>query len=386
VAKRLAALAFILMTLVNPVLARATFEAVRIQSLDGWRDDDHEAALAAFRRSCQEIISHGRAFSRQIKYGGARADWLSVCRKAAKTSDARKFFESEMTPLRVNDTERPGGLFTGYFEPEALGSRTPSKEFSVPIYAKPADLLPFNEKEKKATGGLAYGRFVDGKPQPYYTRREIEQGALKDRGLEIVWVRYWSDAFFIQVQGSARIRFTDGSSMRLAYSAKNGLPYTAIGGVLVERGEVAKEKLSMQAILAWMRKDHKAARELMWENKSFVFFRELELPEPELGAPGAQTVQLTPLRSLAVDRSLWAFGTPVWVDSYQPDADGGKGPIFRRLMIAQDTGTAIKGAVRGDVYWGWGVEAARTAGHMKSEGSMVVLLPKTLARKLLAQQ
>jgi membrane-bound lytic murein transglycosylase A len=386
-AKRLAALAVLLfMTLYTPAMARATFEAVRFDDLVGWRDDDHDAALGAFRRSCAEIISHGRAFARTIKYGGVRADWLSVCRKAVKTSDARKFFETELTPLRVNDTERPAGLFTGYFEPEALGSRTPSKEFSVPIYAKPADLMPFDAKEQKATGGLRYGRFVDGKPQPYYTRREIEEGALKGRGLEIVWLRYWSDAFFIQVQGSARIRFEDGSSMRLAYSAKTGLPYTAIGGILVERGEIAKEKLSMQAILAWMRKDPKAARELMWENKSFVFFRELELPEPELGAPGAQTVQLTPLRSLAVDRSLWAFGTPVWVDSYQPTEEGGKGPAIRRLMVAQDTGTAIKGAVRGDVYWGWGAKAARIAGHMKSEGSMVVLLPKALARKLLAQQ
>lgn len=385
-AKRLAALAFILMMLGTPVLARASFEAVSFDRLDGWHDDDHEAALKSFRLSCDEIIRHGRAFARPIKYGGARADWLSLCRKARKASDARKFFETEMTPLRVSDIERPQGLFTGYFEPEALGSRIRTKEFSVPVYARPADLASFDDKERKATGGLRYGRFVDGKPKAYFTRREIEEGALEGRGLEIVWLRYWSDAFFIQVQGSARIRFEDGTSMRLAFSAKTGLPYTAIGGVLVERGEIAREKLSMQAILAWMRKDQKAARELMWENKSFVFFRELDLPEPELGAPGAQMVQLTPLRSLAVDRSLWAFGTPVWVDSYVPDENGGKGPAFRHLLIAQDTGTAIKGAVRGDVYWGWGAKAARTAGHMKSEGSMVVLLPKALARKLLAQQ
>jgi membrane-bound lytic murein transglycosylase A len=386
VAKRLAALALILMTLVTPAMARASFEAMSFDALDGWREDDHEAALDAFKRSCNEIIRHGRGFARAIKYGGVRADWLSVCRKAPKSSDARKFFESEMMPLRVSDAERPGGLFTGYFEPEAPGSRTPSKEFSVPIYAKPDDLVAFDAKDQKATGGLRYGRFVDGKPLPYFTRRQIEEGALKGRGLEIVWLKYWSDAFFIQVQGSARIRFADGTSMRLAYSAKTGLPYTAIGGVLVERGEIAKEALSMQAILAWMRKDPKAARELMWKNESFVFFRELELPQAELGAPGAQTVQLTPLRSLAVDRSLWAFGTPVWVDTYEPGENGGKGPALRRLMIAQDTGTAIKGAVRGDVYWGWGAKAARTAGHMKSEGSMVVLLPKSLARRLLAQK
>lgn len=385
-AKRLAALALILVTLVTPALARANFEVVNFAALNGWYGDDHEAALSAFRRSCEEIINHGRGFTRPVQYGGVRADWLSVCRKAQKTSNAREFFETEMTALRVSDSDRPEGLFTGYFEPEALGSRTPSKEYLVPIFAKPPDLVTFDAKEQKATGGLRYGRYVDGKPTAYFTRREIEEGALQGRGLEIVWLRYWSDAFFIQVQGSARIRFADGTSTRLAFSAKTGLPYTAIGGVLVERGEIAKEALSMQAILAWMRKDPKAARELMWENKSFVFFRELDLPDPGLGAPGAQMVQLTPLRSLAVDRGLWAFGTPVWVDSYVPAENGEKGPAFRHLMIAQDTGTAIKGAARGDVYWGWGVEAARTAGHMKSQGSMVVLLPKALARKLLAQQ
>ncbi len=167
--------------------------------------------------------------------------------------------------------------------PKRSGSRVRSKKYPVPLYAKPTDLLAFDEKEQKAAGGLRYGRFVDGKPQAYFTRREIEEGALAGRGLEIVWVRYWSDAFFIQVQGSARIRFEDGSSMRLAYSAKTGLPYTAIGGVLVERGEVEKDKLSMQAILAWMRKDQKAARELMWENKSFVFFRAVGIAGARLG-------------------------------------------------------------------------------------------------------
>jgi len=382
----LAALGLALMTLSVPAEARATFEPLTYGALQGWHDDNHAAALATFRRSCAEILEHGRAFARPIKYGGNREAWMNVCRKAAKAKDARKFFETELTPLRVSDAERPGGLFTGYYEPEALGSRTPSKAFPVPIYAKPADLVKLDAAQQKAAGGLQYGRLVDGKGRPYFTRREIEEGALKGRGLELVWLKSFADAFFIQVQGSGRVRFADGTSMRLAFSAKTGLPYTAIGGVLVERGEIAKEALSMQAIRAWMKDNPKASRELMWRNESFVFFREISVPYPELGAPGAQTVQLTPLRSLAVDRSLWAFGTPIWVDSFVPADDGGKGPALRRLMIAQDTGTAIKGAVRGDVYWGWGDEAAHIAGHMKSPGSMVVLLPKPLARKLLAQQ
>jgi membrane-bound lytic murein transglycosylase A len=385
VARFIYALALMMTILVTTAGARTVFEPVNFSALEGWQDDDHAAALAAFQRSCAEILDHGRAFSRPIKYGGSRAAWLTVCRKASIAKHARKFFETELTPLRVHDADRPDGLFTGYFEPEVLGSRAPSKKFPVPIYAKPKDLVALDAAQQKATG-LRYGRIAAGKAKPYFTRRQIEDGALNGRNLELVWLKDGADAFFIQVQGSGRVRLADGSAMRLAYAAKTGLPYTAIGGVLVERGAIAKEDMSMQAIRAWMRDNPKDARALMWMNESFVFFREIEVPEPGLGAPGAQTVQLTPMRSLAVDRGLWAFGTPVWLDSYIPGDDGGIGPAFRRLLIAQDTGTAIRGAVRGDVYWGWGDKAAYIAGHMKSTGTMVVLLPNPVARKLLAGQ
>jgi membrane-bound lytic murein transglycosylase A len=385
VARVIYALALIMTILVSAAGARTVFEPVTYSALEGWQDDDHEAALAAFQRSCAEILDHGRAFARPIKFGGKRAEWLSVCRNAATAKQARKFFETELTPLRVSDPDRPAGLFTGYFEPQVLGSRSPSKTFPVPIYAKPKDLVPLDAAQQKATG-LRYGRIVKGDAKPYFTRRQIEEGALKDRDLELVWLKDYADAFFIQVQGSGRVKLAEGGAMRLAYAAKTGLPYTAIGGVLVERGAIAKEDMSMQAIRAWMRDNPKDARALMWMNESFVFFREIEVPEPGLGAPGAQMVQLTPMRSLAVDRGLWAFGTPIWLDSYIPGEDGGVGPAFRRLLIAQDTGTAIRGAVRGDVYWGWGDEAAHLAGHMKSAGTMVVLLPKPVARKLLAGQ
>ncbi|MFN0193188.1 MAG: murein transglycosylase A [Aestuariivirga sp.] len=363
--------------------AQPILSPVRFSDLKGWAADDHAAALAAFRRSCGEIIEEGRAFERPVQYGGTREEWIAVCRKAEDARDPKAFFESEFTPLQVNDPKRPEGLFTGYYEPEALGSREFSGEYQVPVYRKPDDLgvLPGANASE-----LKYGRIADGKPQGYFTRKEIEQGAFKGRSLEIAYLKDWADAFFIHVQGSGRIRLPDGSAIRLAYSAKSGQPYTGIGGVLVERGVLTKDNMSMQALRAWMKTNPQAARELMWENKSFVFFREVEVADPNLGAPGAAKVSLTPLRSLAVDRGFWIFGTPIWLDTKTPSGPNQQLEDFRHLMIAQDTGTAIKGHARGDVYWGWGEKAALTAGHMKSPGRMTVLLPKSFAARLLAQQ
>jgi membrane-bound lytic murein transglycosylase A len=365
--------------------ARPVFETTDFRAIAGWAEADHQAALAAFQRSCAEIEATGHAFTRKVAYGGTRRDWLAICGRLKSAGDARRFFEDSFTPLIVRDPERPQGLFTGYYEPEAEGSLKPGGAYKVPLYAKPADLVAFDARTAKRLG-LAYGRNVDGKPEAYLTRREIENGGLAGRGLELVWLKDWADAFFIQVQGSGRVRLPDGKMIRLGYAAKSGLPYTAIGGQLVERGTIAREDMSMQAIRAWMRKNPKDARELMWENKSFVFFREVEAADPGLGPPGAQKVALTPFHSLAVDRSLWMFGTPVWLDTQAPRGESGKLVPFRNLLVAQDTGTAIKGHARGDVFWGAGEAAALTAGHMKSPGLMIVLLPKMLAKRLLGQQ
>ncbi|HUR43897.1 MAG TPA: murein transglycosylase A [Aestuariivirga sp.] len=365
--------------------ARATvpLEPLAFVAIAGWADDDHAAALETFQRSCVEILAEGSAFTRTVMFGGKREQWIAVCRRAQDATDARRFFEQNFQPLRVSDPNRPEGLFTGYYEPEADGSRAPSKTYPVPLYGKPADLVAFDAATEKRLG-LSYGRVIAGKPQPYFTRKEIEHGALAGRGLELVWLRDWADAFFMQIQGSGRVRLADGSLLRLAYAGKTGQPYTGIGGLLVERGAFSRDEMSMQATRAWMAKDKKAARELMWENKSFVFFREVDVADPHLGPPGAQKVLLTPRRSLAVDRSIWMFGTPVWLDTVTPSGAKGRSEIFRHLMIAQDTGTAIKGHVRGDVFWGAGEQAALTAGHMKSQGVMIVLLPKDLARELIA--
>ena len=369
----------------KPILRRISFAAV-----DGWRTDALDAAWRAFQRSCREIVEAGRAFARPSALGGTRDDWLVVCSAAVaagaalSAAQARSFFERHFQPFAIDDSAGPDGLFTGYYEPEALGSRQRTDVFDVPLYARPPDLVPLDDRAAERLG-LRYGRIVGDSPAPYLTRREIEAGGLAGRGLEILWLSSWADAFFIHVQGSGRVRLQDGEVVRLAFAAKNGLPYTAIGGVLAKRGEIALADNSMQAIRRWMAANPGAARALMWENDSFVFFREVEAVAG-LGPPGAQLVGLTPGRSLAVDRTFWAFGTPLWVDTAVPKGGLNDTEPFRRLMIAQDTGSAIKGPVRGDIFFGAGDDAASRAGLMKGRGRMIALLPLSLADRLVAEK
>lgn len=354
---------------------------LHFDGLQGWAVHEHGQALEAFRRSAQEILDSASGFSRSARYGGKRDAWMKPCRASSAEQDPRCFFESYFRPFRVEDAGCPHGLFTGYFEPEVSGSLLSKPGFEVPLYRKPNDLVVVPEAER-ASSGVSFGRMVNGGIEPYLSRRDIELGALSGQGLEILWLRDWADAFFMQVQGSGRVRLEDGSVIRLTYDGKSGLPYTSIGALLVKDGIISYEAMSMQAIRRWMSSHPEDARKLMWRNESFVFFREVELERPDLGALGAQHVQLTPRRSLAVDRAVWIFGTPVWLDTSIPIDDGAGTETFRQLMIAQDTGAAIKGLARGDVYWGSGEEAARIAGHMKSSGTMTVLLPLEVVEEL----
>lgn len=354
---------------------------LRFEDLEGWAMHAHACALETFRRSAREILNSASGFSRPVRFGGSREAWSQLCRESLEPQDARSFFERRFRPYRVEDEACPEGLFTGYFEPEVAGSLVSGPGFQVPLYRKPDDLIAFGEVGRTTTG-MSFGRVVNGRPCSYLTRREIEQGALAGQGLEIVWLTDWADAFFMQVQGSGRVRLEDGSVVRLTYDGKSGLPYTSIGALLIEGGVIRREDMSMQAIRRWMTKHPGEARELMWRNGSFVFFRKVELEQAGLGALGAQHVQLTPRRSLAVDRSIWMFGTPVWLETSIPLDDAGRTQTFRQLMIAQDTGTAIRGLARGDVYWGSGEDAAMIAGHMTSPGTMSVLLPFEVAREL----
>jgi membrane-bound lytic murein transglycosylase A len=362
------------MTAVSP-LERTEFE-----DLAGWACDDLEEALEVFRRSSHEILAYGTGFLRPATFGGSRASWLETCRAGLEAANARHFFESRFRPYRVRDRQRSEGLFTGYFEPEVHGSRVPSPAFNVPIYCRPPDLLDF-PPEVHARTGLASGRMVAGKPVPYFTRMEIEKGALAEQGLEIAYLRDWADAYFIHLQGSGRVRLEDGTAMRLTFDAKSGRPYTGIGSLLVARGVLTADEVSMQSIRYWMAAHPHEARSLMWENQSFIFLREIQLEDPRLGALGAQHVQLTPRRSLAIDRSQWMLGTPIWIDIEVPSGEEGTLP-FRQLLIAQDTGSAIRGLARGDIFWGFGEQAGRIAGYMKSAGQMTVLLPIHVADTL----
>ncbi len=358
----------------------APLTPVDFSNLRQWQRIDLEPSLAAFRRSAAEMLSTASGFSRQPVFGGSIEDWYPVCKASLDAMDARHFFETLFKPFQVMDPDRPQGLFTGYYEPLVEGTRQPDPAFPVPVYGKPADLVSFMLDEVQ-NSGLTYGRRLRGEPAPYDTREKIEKGSLAGQGLEICWVRDWTDAFFMHIQGSGRVKLQDGPEIRLAYAAKTGLPYTGIGSVLLKRGIGTPETMSMQFLKQWMKDHPSEARDLMWHNQSYVFFQEITVKDPGLGAIGAAKVNLTPRRSLAVDRYYWMFGTPVLLDTTTPPESPGGSQPFVELMIAQDTGTAIKGLARGDVYWGWGVEAALIAGHMKSPGRMTVLLPPAVGRK-----
>lgn len=352
-------------------------------ALPGWDEDAQAEALTAFRRSCDKILKVAddtRPFGPDPAWG-SYAPWKNACRLVPATNaphEARTFFETVFRPWRGSAADRDTGLFTGYYEAALRGSRTRHGPYQTPLYKRPADLVTvdlgaFRDSLK---GQRIAGRVSDGALVPYYDRAQIAAGtwpAAHDDDNVLVWLDDPVDAFFVEIQGSGRVALAEGGEMRIGYAAQNGHAYYAVGRELVKRGLQDKSEVSMQSIRRWMEDHPGQARELMNLNRSYVFFREMPAAD---GPEGAQGVALTPLRSLAVDRSKIPYGVPVWVDA-APAAEGE--PAVRRLMIAQDTGGAIRGAIRGDVFWGHGPEAERRAGLMKSEGRAWVLLPRGIA-------
>jgi membrane-bound lytic murein transglycosylase A len=270
--------------------------------------------------------------------------------KPVTAREARTFFEKHFTPVRVAPAGEPGGFFTGYYETVIEGSRRKTAEYNVPLYRTPAVASA-------------------------YDRTQIEEGALAGKGLEIVWLKNPVDAFFAQIQGSARIKLAGGDTMRVGYAARNGLPYTPVGKFLIERGIVSKEDMTMDKIRDFMEANPDEGRELRRKNRSYVFFREMPLGT-EQHSTGGQGVELTPDRSLAVDRSLHVYGTPIWVEADLPIASEKPVTPFRKLAIAQDTGTAIIGPARADIFFGAGEELGKIAGRIKQFGKFVMLVPK----------
>ncbi len=365
-----------------PVLELAP---VSFAALPGWSDDDPRPALAAFRLSCGrfERGDPARPVGGSGGFAGKVADWLPACAAAARTPDtqsaARAFFEAEFLPYRASDRGKAEGLFTGYYEPLLDGSREASARFRHPLLARPPDLVSVDlgQFDPELQGRRVAGRVEGGKLLPYPDRAAIEAGALAGKDLELFWVDDQVARFFLEIQGSGQLRLPDGETVRVGYADQNGQPYRAIGRDLVEFGALTKEQVSMQAIREWLAAHPDQAPAIMARNRSFVFFRELPAQAQAAGPLGAQNVPLTPGRSLAVDRKYLPLGAPVWLDATVPHPKG-EVPL-RRLLVAQDTGGAIRGPVRGDVFWGAGPEAEHLAGHMKHEGRLFVLLPRRLA-------
>jgi len=362
--------------------ADTRFEPVAWDELDGWAADDHAAAFAAFMASCRAVVA-GAKGSRDTR--PVYPALLEICRKArARTAPdreaARKFFEENFRAVRVGKIDDPNGFLTGYYEPVVDGSRTLADDFKVPLYGRPRDIVHMGRK-RKAEGfpnnGRVVRRIARGKYVPYFDRAQIEDGALAARNLEIAYLRDANDLLFIQIQGSARIRLTDGTLLRVNYDSHNGQPYTPVGRILIERGIIPREEMSMDRIRKWMAENPEGGKELRRQNKSYVFFRTVALPEHE-EARGAQGVPLTATRSIAVDKTLHVYGTPFFIGAELPIDSEASATKFRKLMIAQDTGSAIVGPARADIYFGSGEQAGRIAGRVKNPARFVMLMPRAL--------
>jgi len=352
---------------------------VSFASLPNWEMDNVTEALPALRRSCEKF---GRMNDEKLigpnGIGGTAGDWKPICTEAYSLPDgdnakARAFFESFFQPYLSVDAKKEKaaeGLFTGYYEAGLRGAKSKGGSYQTPLYKRPKDLVLVGLGEFKSDwrGKRLAGRLEGGQLVPYATRAEIEAGKLRGKNLELVWVDDPVDAFFLHIQGSGRVLFNDGSTMRVGYDGHNGHNYTSIGRILIDRGEITKENMSMQAIRKWLGAHPNKGQDLMRENGSFIFFRELK----DDGPIGAQGVVLTPGRSLAVDKRFMSFGLPVWVHTF---TDPLSPKPISRLVVAQDTGGAIKGVVRGDMFWGFGDLAAERAGKMKERGSFFILLP-----------
>ena len=310
------------------------------------------------------------------KIGTVRVDWRQACAAAERVPrgddrSARAFFAGWFTPYAVFGDEGSDGTFTGYYEAELKGSWTRHDAYRIPIYARPDDLVRIDPGKLRESqkGARITVRVADGRLVPNPSRAEIDAGALAGRGLEILWVDDAVDAFFLHIQGSGRVAMEDGAVVRLGFAAKNGHPYTAIGRELIAEGVIEAADISMQTIRAWLADNPSRAPAMMARNASYIFFRRLAGEGPI----GAQGVPLTPGRSLAVDPRFVPLGAPVWIDTIDPVAPD---EPLRRLVVAQDTGSAILGPVRGDLFWGFGEWAAKRAGSMKGRGRLFVLLPR----------
>ncbi len=380
-----AALGYWLLSETIPTEDQIVLEETGFSELPGWQDEDFSGFFEAFFKSCAKIDTLPETRSMGgADFAGTAADWQPLCAAAlALPPDAdvrRGFFENNFTPFQILNNDTETGLFTGYYEASLNGSTEKKAPYFTPLYLRPPELVmvDLGRFRDELKGQRIAGRVEGGNLIPYPDRAGIETGALDGRDLELLWVDSDIDAFFLQIQGSGLVEMEDGSLRRVGYAAQNGHPYFAIGRDLIDRGYVPKEEMSMQAIRTWLEENPDKSTELMQMNKSYVFFRELETGGPI----GAQGVELTPERSLAVDRKWLPLGVPLWLATeVAPASSSLEVEKFERLMVAQDTGGAIIGPVRGDVFWGHGDYAYDMSGGMKSEGRLWILLPNAVAAR-----
>ena len=351
----------------------AEISPLAFDTLSGWRDDDQAMAFEAYLKSCRAILNGSKAQRKARPVFGGLYD---ICERATAlaaggpvdTLAARKFFEDNFKPVRIKPSERTygyytgaDGFYTGYYEPEVIGSRVKTDEYSVPIYGVPASVA-----------GKKSRHFVQ------YDRVDIEKGALAGKGLEICWIKNPVDLFFAQIQGSTRVKLADGELMRLNYIASNGKPYTPVGRLLIDRGVFTPEEMSMDKIREFMEANPEEGKALREKNRSFVFFSKTKLQAHD-ECLGAQGIALTPGRSIAVDPSIHVYGTPIWIDAKLPLKGAAPEDTFQRLVVAQDTGSAIRGPARADIYFGHGPDIPSIAGRIKQFGQFVMLMPRALA-------
>ena len=353
-------------------LRNAQAETLAFASLEGWKDDDHAAALEAYLKSCGAILNGSKAMRAARPVYGALYKVCERAREAGKLDreQARIFFEANFAPVRVMPPMKTygyytgaDGFYTGYYEPEVAGSRVKTDEYSTPLYGVPA----------KVAGKTS-------KVFSQYDRVDIEKGALAGKDLEICWIKNPVDAFFAQIQGSTRIQLDGGELLRLNYIASNGKPYTPVGRLLIDQGIFTPQEMTMDKIREYMEANPTEGQALREKNRSFVFFSKTALA-PHDECIGAQGIQLTAGRSIAVDPSIHVYGTPVWIDAKLPLKGDAPEDPFRRLMVAQDTGSAIRGPARADIYFGHGEDVPHIAGRIKQFGKFVMLVPRSVAVK-----
>ena len=366
--------------------AGAKLEPVPFAELSGWEDDDHAAALEALRASAGPVhpdatIRNALPVPNALRDCLLRANALDA---SVAHTDAKRFFETEFSAYRIypasSELQVIGeGFLTSYFEPECKASRTRSASFSAPLLARPADLMTFAQGEPAPAPldpFLTAARSTNAGWTRFPVRAAIEDGALDGQDLELCWLDP-VDLFFIHVQGSTRVRFADGSTARFAYAGRNGAPYTSIGKVIVQEGHMALEGMTLEKLMDWLKANPLDAKRIMRLNDSYIFFRRVTGLSDSDGPIGGAGIPLTPHRSLAVDRSLWPYGLPFFLEGRLPVTLEQSEPL-NRLMIAQDTGSAILGAARGDYFMGSGAEAGRRAGLVRHKTRFTVLLPRSL--------